>query len=231
MELESQNYGGQIFRPRPEIICDPDDAFVAVGTPWGEREVVNETLLHLRDLVLSSQGDLDITSPFEKVESLSSLGNQMKTAFRLTNEKILNEQNNGEYTVGMEVFAASKDHNLFVWGSLGSYHLLLNRAGSPLYLLDTHHDLTFELGKNSPLCPPLPCTLLGLHPTLQIPIQSLRLQPNDQFFILQRSYLPPQLWTLPPESRTLPNLVDLLAKDNPDLPFWIGSLGTKFLFA
>lgn len=222
MNLSERSFGGNLFRPRPEIFNDENGFLVIVATPWGQREPGKEILDLINEYITASFQDNEATSPFEKWECLSPLANSVRISLLLSNDQVYRTTNAREYRSGIETFVGAYAHNEFVWGQVGCPNILLLRAGRPLAPINCQPDLSFEMSKKENILSPLPRNLLGVHPQLNANIGSFRPQPGDRLLLISRTYLPANLFHRSLQTASLEQISQLIANDNPSLPFWIG---------
>ncbi len=227
MELLERSYSGKIFRPRPEIHCDPQGNLCIVATPWGNRSVAKKVIQSILDFFMSARADEEVTSPFATITTLSPMANNLRISIMLANDTIRREENRAEYHGGVELFVGAKFDREFCFAQIGGPHLLLNRSGFDLQVLSGAPDLALYNSGKSQLLAPLPNALLGISETSNFAVQTARLEANDQLILLHRSLIPPRLLALSEERRDLKGLSQVLANHSPDLPFWLGLLNLE----
>ena len=141
----------------------------------------------------------------------------------LSSEKIFRKFNKTEYTSGFEIFAASVKNDQFVYVSCGQPNLIFCKKGIGAFPLVVNHDLNFQTAPMD-FQSPLPSQLLGIgqHPPLNIGNQ--KVEPGDFCIAVSRSYVPPELFAADVNSLDLSSVSQILANENPDVPFWLGIL-------
>lgn len=224
MAIDQRSYSGKVLRPAPEVEISDDLSFGAIVTPWGPRQAATRAIEILRDYTLSARQDVEATSPFQKLSSLSPLANSLRVAIMLVNDSLYREENKSEYITGVEVLAFACIEGELAYAQVGSPHLLLSRRGLPYVPLTVHTDLSTELSDANEILPPLPQNLLGLHTTSNMNVASFRVQKGDRLICLSHSLLIQPTPALPYEQTNLDSLSHALAKQYPSLPFWIGVL-------
>lgn len=224
MELQERSYAGKIFRPRPEVHCDPQGNLCVIATPWGNRSVAKKVIQSILDFFMSARADEEVTSPFATITSLSPMANNLRISIMLANDTIRREENRAEYHGGVELFVGAKHEREFCFAQIGGPHLLLNRSGFDLQVIAGAPDCATYNSRKSELLAPLPSALLGISETSNFAVQTARLEENDQLVLLHRSLLPPRLLVLKEHQRNLKNMSSILANHSPDLPFWLGIL-------
>lgn len=224
MEFKERIFGGQQFRPRPEILFDQEGGLLLVTTPWGNRSAAEKVNSLVRDQFFSARADSEVTSPFDRLTCLTSVANDLRIALKLANDAIYNEDNRDEYVFGFEITAISIDAQEVTWVQTGMPALYLDRPNSCLLPIAGASDLSTEFGHPKDLLAPLPSAVLGADPTSDFSIKTIRPQPQERLILVSRAFLPQSFFEIPFGSRTLENISQAFSEDNETMPFWIGEL-------
>lgn len=223
MKLHQRSYGGKIFRPKPHIY--EDESLLVILSTWGVGDQASRIVDEIVKYVSAATGDVEVTSPFEYVTSLSKEANYLRVATLLANDFVFRGENRSEYTSGYEVIILLKTDDQLTWAHVGGPHLLLKRAQRPLVPLVTQYDLSTELSKTIQLLPPLPSKLLGMDSSCQIVCGDTHIQTHDQLVLTSCSYLPPAFWVESQEtSINLEKATHWMTQADPETPFWIGTV-------
>ena len=224
MNLVERSYGGDLFRPRPEIYIDNNGQIIVIATPWGPRSSAKKAIQVITDHFLASQQDREATTPFHKLSCLSPIANDIRVAVKMANDVIYYEDNKNEYISGVELFVLAQQKNEVAWIQVGMPAVFLDRPQRSLAPLGSHCDLASEFSMGPQLMTPLPSHLLGIENSSDFAVHSFRPAPHDRFVILSRSGSPSSIYQLSAGDRQIDNLSRLLAQDDKDLPFWLGIL-------
>lgn len=219
MILKERSFGGNLFRPRPEIHCDSKELII-IATPWGPRRSAKLAVQVMLDYFLSSRDDRETTSPFERLSCLSSAANNLRIAAMLANDAIWRRENNNEYLAGVEIFASCFFNQEFTWVQVGQPHLFLaKQEQQSLMPLSSSLDLALEMSQARELLPPLPNQMLGVDSSVNLFTSSYRPRKGDHLILLSRSDFPASLYSAPPEES---KISEILANDDPNRPYWLG---------
>lgn len=224
MIFEERSYNTETFRPKPEVSKDSGSSLLLITTPWGPRSSAKKSIEVIQDHFHSSQNDQDVTSPFAKLTCLSPMSNDLRISIKLANDLIYNEENRDEYLSAVELFAMARGPNELSWVQIGNPFPLLDRPNQPLVALGSQLDLSSELYRGEVLCPPLPSKTLGLDPTSDFEIHSIRPEKSDRIILLSHSMIPAEVYTLPYGQRGLNEISQLITEKTPNSPFWIASI-------
>ena len=224
IKLESSSYGGEVFRPQPEIWVDDRANFIAVVTAWGKKSIATKAIEFLKEFLIgtgSENLDEEVTSAFEVLEELSPVGNQLRRAVLTLNENLFCEENQHEYKAGLELFLATVWGEELTWVQYGQPSLYLVRDKKPLVSLGSESDLSLEHSLSYTL-PPLPKHLLGMSFFTAVQVKTIRLQKRDRLLLLSRSADPIPFEYKEEKEKTMSSLREFLSKDDERMPFWLG---------
>lgn len=220
--MQERSFSGKTLRPAPEVHLEEDGSFGAIVTPWGPRSSVKRVIDRLSDFISSSKSDMETTSPFQMLTCVSPLANTLRAAVMLTNDALYREENKNEYLSGVEMFVFARNATELAFIQVGQPHAFLSREGQALIPIGTRMDSSLEWSRPGKEMSSLPSEILGLHSTSNIRVVSFRPNPGDKLIFLSRNQLPATLFQAPTAQHNLEELSQLLAKEHPDSPFWLG---------
>lgn len=222
MSLDERSYGGRLFRPTPEVHLEEDGSFGVVATPWGNRSSAKKVIDTLKDYVLSARQDMEATSPFQKLSSISPLANNLRVGLMLANDLVYREDNKAEYTAGIEVLVFAHHEGELSLAQVGAPSVFIARAGQPWIPLGVQSDLSTEMSVAQAPLSPLPQNMIGLHTTTNMNISSFKTQPGDRLVLLSHSIPSHAMFAIPFEKTGLERISATLSAAYPELPFWCG---------
>lgn len=224
MHFEERSYIEEIgYRPTPIIQQNSDLGLIVVATPWGKSSHSNEVIEKIESFLEALETDADSTSPYQNVSGLSPLANKLRNAILFTNEYVYQHLNNQDLHIGFELFVGLQREQEFVWTSIGHPHTLISKKGKNLLPIHTDFDFAMEFSKGKKSLPPLPKTLLGLHPYIDLKINSLKIQKDDKLVLISRSWIPQKTLEISPSKLNLQSVSKALI-DKDKSPFWVGIL-------
>ena len=219
MKLESRFFSNKGLRPSP--VVHNSSSSLAVVTPWNASQNNAEDLIRsFNTLYDQLSKDKDSTQPFQKMVSLSTYENNLRVTCMQINDNVFSQFNQNEIQSGFEVFFAVKTSFEFIFVQVGNPKVYLARKNFPLQLVG--QSSYFADYSDSSIKAPLPHSLLGLFPDVQMHIQSLRLQPEDQIVLLSCTVVPPEFLNCPTIS--VENLADRLSQNQNSESFWLGHI-------
>jgi hypothetical protein len=219
--MNERSFSGKTLRPSPEIHFSEDGSFGAIVTPWGGRSSVGRVVDMLTDFISSAKSDLDATSPFQTLTCISPTANNLRAAVMLTNDVLYREENKNEYASGVELLVFSRNATEFCFVQIGQPNVFLSRAGQ-LTPLSVQTDLSMEWSRAGKNLSPLPHELIGVYSTSNFRVVSFRPSAGDKLIFISHSHLPASFYQTTEDQRNLEDLSQLLAKEQPDHPFWMG---------
>lgn len=224
MKFIEQAYGGQTFRPTPEIFFEEKGSLCIAATPWGQRNAAKKAIEVVVDFFSSASTDWESTSPFEKVLCLSPVANNLRAAVLLANEAIYSEINSNEYKSACEIFVGARIKNEFSFVQVGQPQVYLGKPGLPVQPLATGSDLSTCISPIGVQLPPVPRALLGIENSVNMTIQSYRCIKGDKIVLLSRSLTPPRFLSAEHANISIDYLTDSLIQQDDRMPFWLGVL-------
>ena len=223
MHFEERSYSGESTRPRPECYFSESEQLLIVATPWGAQSSAQRAIEKIKEFVLTTREDNEITFPFERLTSLSTAANNVRIGALLANDSLYRNENKHEINAGVEVAVIYVKDQECVWLHVGQPSLFLDRPATSITPISTEMDLSFEMAQGGDRLPPLPSKLLGLDSNLNFSVGSFRRQPEDKIILLSRTNLPTEIY-YQAQGQTLEQLTQTLAHGEPQMPFWLGML-------
>jgi len=224
LRFDERPYSGKVFRPRPEVHFDRESGLLIVATPWGPREAARKVIGRMTEYLALARKDREATSPFQRLSCLSDDANGLRTAIMLANEALYRDDNRTEYRAGVEVFASILNEKELVWAQSGNLQILMSRNGRALLPMGSQVDLSFDFSEGDDLLPALPSQLLGLDSSLNLTINSFRVQAGDRLALIAHSHLPENIFSAQQDEVSIEGLSRRLANSQPDQAFWLGLL-------
>ena len=164
MQFDIQSQNGNLKLPQTSIFNEMNsDLLICIRSWCGDdlqQKVLNEIIRYLS----ATDADLEVTSPFEYVENLSSTANKVRVAFLMANEALYSE-NKDHYKYGFEVAICYKKSNEICIASVGRFSFKYQKKSKMIQLYESAgfaDDLTL-----------LPSQLLGIEKSIEIKISSV----------------------------------------------------------
>jgi hypothetical protein len=152
-----------------------DNQMTLVVRAWGSQEFNQKLIDEVSYYLSSAQADLDVTSPFDFKENLSSLTNKTRISLLLAHDFFKKTQNESEFTVGFEVVVFFRIKNELSWASVGRFSL---KRIKNLYM-----QTIFEIGTDRDDETLLPVELLGVEGDVEINSGSIEVKANTQLLL------------------------------------------------
>lgn len=221
LKVSSRSYGGKKFRPTPVCFSDEDLGLFVCVTPWGNQDIAELVIDSVKGYFSIANEDTEVTVPYERKPSLDRFGNILRMAVIVASEKVNKKYNGSSHSAGFEIFASLLINKQWTYVSCGQPSMVLLRPEMGALPLHTSLDLNTKLTSDI-LVDPLPSDLLGLNQRPPINYGVQKLQKHDRLALISRSYIPNDFFAMDPQHRSLETMSDLLAQDNPAMPFWLG---------
>jgi hypothetical protein len=222
MRIESRSYSTKTARPRPVIHTEPDGSFLVISTSWGSSEDADKVNEDIAKYIQAAKADVEVTSPFEFLSSLTSEANYLRIATLISNEALYRSSNKSDYHAGVETLLLLRKGSQIAYAQVGAPHLLIQKKNRVVVPISVSFEACFEMsGEDQGLLPPLPQALLGLDSSLNIRAGDFRIDGGDSLILYAGGVWPMSLWSSNHVS-DLQQLTQKLVQMSPDSPFWIG---------
>lgn len=212
MNLESRSFSTEYFRPTPVILLDQEKQYLIVATSWSLREHAEFVINEMKDYIQTSMSDVEVTSPYEFIPSLTREANILRISILIANLKLAKHYNSTEYAAGVEVTVIHKNSHFLSWATVGS---------NEIYLLRNKQVVSLESSASTEDVP-IPKNMLGLESSVYPKCNQMNIKNNDLIVILSRSFGLSGLSI--GESVNLDSIAKQLVLANPNSPFWLGVL-------
>ena len=213
LKIDSRNYNSDQFRPTPMIYTDQDNKFTLILTSWGSNEYSQKVMNHLTDFIQTALADVEVTSPYEFIPTLSKECNILRVASLLTNSFIYRELNSVEYQAGYELVGFIQNKQQVSWLQLGQFDLYKAHQGE---FIPIEVSASFD-------SVPIPDQLLGLESQCYPKIGEVVLKDEKQLMLLARSQSTSSN-IVSSKDTSLQTVVNQLSQKAADTAFWISFL-------
>lgn len=222
MRINERSYSTKNFRPRPEIYVEPDGSFIVVTTSWGAPEHAARLNEDVAKYIQAARADVEVTSPFEFLASLTNQANYLRIATLISNESFYRGDNKADYQAGLETLLLLKTGSQMAYAQVGSPHLLIQKSDRVMAPISVNYDASLEMsGEDGTLLSPLPQSLVGVDTSLNIRVGDFRVDESDRLILYAGGIWPESIWNSN-YAADLQQLTQKLVQKNPDAPFWLG---------
>lgn len=152
-----------------------DNKLILILRAWGASEHNQKFIDEVVHYLSSTQADIEVTTPFEYQENLSSLANRTRVALLLAHDYFYRNENKNEYLVGFEATVLFGSKNEIAWSSVGRFELGKIVGGTVRTYVNNGTDLDSEAL--------LPVQLIGIEREIDIASGSLTLNPEDKIVV------------------------------------------------
>lgn len=192
-----------------------DDQMTLVMRAWGSSEYNQKIIEEISYYLSSAQADLDITSPFDFKENLTSLANKTRVALLLAHDYFYKSVNKSEFSVGFEAVVFFRNKKELAWSGVGRFSL---KKIEHNYL----HTL-FDMGTDRDREILLPVELLGVENDVEINSGSLLISEHCQFLLsseFQGNLLLPSNGNLTADPNELTQPIDHVKPSHSSMSYW-----------
>lgn len=149
-----------------------DNQLMLFVRAWGSTDYNQKFVDEIQHYIASSQADIEVTTPFDFQENLSSLANRTRVALLLAHDLFYKNENKNSYSVGFEALVVCHEKNELAWSSVGRFSVDKIFRDQLTSLLHFGSDLDTETL--------LPAALLGVEREALIMSGSAMAQPETR---------------------------------------------------
>ena len=133
MLFESQSQQGPSKIPATTIHQFLDGHLILFLRAWGSQDFNQKFTDEVTRFLSTSQADIEITSPFENLESLTSLANKVRISLLLAHDYFYKVENKTSYSVGFEAAILISNKQELAWGAVGRFDIYkMDKSGPHL---------------------------------------------------------------------------------------------------
>lgn len=224
MRIEERSYSTKKIRPRPFISKGKDLDVIIALTTWGEGQLRDLIIDEINKFLFASQGDIEVTSPFETNTFLSRDCNLLRTAALIANDMVFRSENRDEYKSCYELVVLMKNKSRLSWLQMGQPNVYL-MGQQKIVPLTTTAPLSLKPDHlNSDL---LPSQFLGSEMHCQFQLGDIQIQQTDRVFLHTDYILPAEIAKDYQSSCDFNTISNKLIQFSSDRPFWCGIVDFK----
>ena len=175
MRWTSRSSQQKLKMPLTQVYHLLDGQMALVVRAWGSQEHNQKLIDEVSHYMSSAQADLDVTSPFDFKENLSSLANKTRIALLLAQDFFYKTQNKNDFTVGFEIAVLFQLKNELAWSSVGRFSLKK--------IQNSYMQTLFDNGTDRDAETLLPVELLGVEKEVEMTSGSLLLSAQTQLLL------------------------------------------------
>ncbi len=166
--------------PTTQVYHLLDNQLTVFIRPWGSQDYNQKILDEITHYLSSAQADIDVTSPFDYHENLTSLANKTRIALLLAHDLFYKTENANEFNVGFELILFFQVKHELAWSSVGRFGLKKISHNIINTIFESGADLDSEAL--------LPVQLIGIEKEIEIQSGSLVFE-KDLRLLLYSTYL------------------------------------------
>ncbi len=175
MKIITRSQQSKDILPTTQVYHLLDNQLTIFLRPWGSQDYNQKIIDEISHYLSSAQADIDITSPFEFHENLTSLANKTRIALLLAHDYFYKTENFNELNVGFEATLFFQVKKELAWASVGRFGLKKVQAHGVTTLFEYGSDLDSEVL--------LPAQLIGVEREIEIQSGSLVFEQDLQLLL------------------------------------------------
>jgi hypothetical protein len=166
MKYDVRSHQGKQKLPATQIFSLLDDQLLVFVRSWGSQDYNQKFIDEISHFLSTAQADIEVTSPFDYVEHLTSLSNKVRISLLLAHDYFYRAENKTSFSIGFESAILMRYKNEVAWGSVGRFNIdvlensemrLISALGSdldptallPIGLIGVERDIDIRSGSIS----------------------------------------------------------------------------------
>ena len=94
---------------------------LVIVRPWNNSDHLKVVIEEVSQYLSATQADLELTTPFQFVEGLSTLANKLRISALLANDRLFKAENRETYACGFEMVLLYKKNTELAWLAIGGF--------------------------------------------------------------------------------------------------------------
>jgi len=218
VKLNTFGYRGNFVFSAPITITNTDENLVALATPYGNTEIIQEALEKMVSEFESQIADPDSTSPYSKLTCLTPTENQLYTSTQFLNDYLYSNYNQNKLDVGCDLCLLYKKNSRIYMSQLGWPSIVLNYKKMNRPISSEYSNFPRDLDKSVYL----PNHLLGLDSSVNAKVQSFSVEEDSKLLFIKSNENPVSLLESYPLD--LEEIAKFFSTLNKSQGFWLGEL-------
>jgi hypothetical protein len=107
--------------PNTSVTDDFERDLIIVLRPWNSSDFSKVVVDEVTQYLSATQADLELTTPFQFIEGLSSLANKLRISALLANDRLYKAENRELYSCGFEMALLYRRNSELAWLSVGGF--------------------------------------------------------------------------------------------------------------
>lgn len=142
MKIQSRSSTHQLQMPPTQTYLQLNDQLVIFLRTWGAGDYNQKVVDEITHYISTTQADIEVTTPFDYNESMSSLANRTRISLLLAHDLLYKTDNRTEYLVAFEALVMYQNKNELAWSSVGRFNIskLQNKRLTPILQLGSDLD-------------------------------------------------------------------------------------------
>ncbi|MBC7466258.1 MAG: hypothetical protein H7256_09715 [Bdellovibrio sp.] len=178
MKYEISSHVGGETMPATQVYSLLDNQLLIFVRSWGSQDYNQKFVDEIMHFLSTAQADIEVTSPFDFVENLTSLANKVRISILLAHDYFYKSENKNSFSVGFETAILMRHKKELAWGTVGRFdvHQLNSEKVNLISASGTDRDQHVLL----------PIDLVGVEKDVDMRLGSIRL--NGEKLLLSSAY-------------------------------------------
>ncbi len=109
--------------PQTQVHSMLSDQLIIFLRSWNGIDANQKVIDEINHFLSAADADLEVTTPFEFIENLSSIANKVRISMLLANDVIYKTENKDSYNHGFEIAIIYKHQQEIAWSTVGRFEI------------------------------------------------------------------------------------------------------------
>ncbi len=123
MKSQITGHSDKFKFPATQVYSLLDDQLHIFLRSWNGNDANQKVIDEINHFLSAANADLEVTTPFEFIENLSSMANKVRISILLANDVIYKTENKEKYLQGFELAIVFKSQQEIVWSTVGRFEI------------------------------------------------------------------------------------------------------------
>ncbi|MFZ3228798.1 MAG: hypothetical protein WA160_01240 [Pseudobdellovibrio sp.] len=178
MKCQIRSHMGLYKMPPTQVFELLDGQLVVFLRSWGSQDYNQKFIDEIGHFLSTAQADIEVTSPFEFLESQTALANKVRISILLAHDYFIKSENKNSFSVGFEVAILMRHKKEIAWGAVGRFDIqkCSDKGSVTLSAVGTERDEVILL----------PIELVGVEKSIEIRLGSIHL--SNEFLVVGSAF-------------------------------------------
>lgn len=145
MKVFSRSSNHMTQMPATQVFSQLNDQLYIFLRCWGGADYSQKVVDEITHYISTTQADIEVTTPFDYNESISSLANRTRIGLLLAHDLLYKTDNRTEYTAAFEALVLYRNKSELAWSAVGRFGISKVQNERVSHILNVSTDTDTEV--------------------------------------------------------------------------------------